>query len=86
MGGPRRLILRGFDQQLVDQNVCFRLKDIKNGVFRRASTSNALPTDIEFDPAATRRFSVITQDEYERKLHTTTAHLDFRSFDWTEEL
>ena len=66
--------------------VFFRLKDIKNGVFRRASTSNALPTDIEFDPAATRRFSVITQDEYERKLHTTTAHLDFRSFDWTEEL
>ena len=78
--------MRGFDQKLIDQNIFFRLKDIKNGVFRRASTSNALPTDIEFDPAATRRFSVITQDEYERKLHTTTAHLDFRSFDWTEEL
>ena len=78
--------MRGLDQKPVYQNVCVRLKDIKNGVFRRASTSNALPTDIEFDPAATRRFSVITQDEYERKLHTTTAHLDFRSFDWTEEL
>jgi hypothetical protein len=63
-----------------------RLRDFRNGIFRRASTSNAIPSDLEYNPADVRRFSVITQDEAEKRLHTSSAHIDFASFDWTQEL
>ena len=31
-------------------------------------------------------YQVITQDEAEKRLHTSSAHIDFASFDWTQEL
>ena len=69
------------------RSIVDRIKSASQGIFRRASTSNAIPSDLEYDPKIRRKFSVITHEEAnERKLHTSQAHLNFGTFDWTQEL
>ena len=69
------------------RSIVDRLKAAGQGIFRRASTSNAIPSELEYDPKIRRKFSVITHDEAnERKLHTSQAHINFGTFDWTQEL
>ena len=69
------------------RSIVDRIKAAGQGIFRRASTSNAIPSDLDYDPKIRRKFSVITHEEAnERKLHTSQAHLNFGTFDWTQEL
>ena len=69
------------------RSIVDRIKSAGQGIFRRASTSNAIPSDLDYDPKIRRKFSVITHEEAnERKLHTSQAHLNFGTFDWTQEL
>ena len=62
------------------RSIVDRLKAASQGIFRRASTSNAIPSELEYDPKIRRKFSVITHDEANEAAcnqeHTTVSQCD----------
>ena len=71
------------------KNFIFRLNDLRRGVFRRGSTSNATGSDLEYDPTViNRRFSIqVGSDQVDsRRLHTSQAHLGFDKLEQNDEL
>ena len=69
--------------------IFLRLNDLRRGVFRRGSTSNATGSDLEYDPTViNRRFSMqVGSDQVDsRRLHTSQAHLGFDKLEQNDEL
>lgn len=87
--GRRFSILDRFKQVAVEKiiNEVFRLNELRRGITRRGSTSNTTGSDLEYDPAIRRKFSVqIDDDERSKRLHTSQAHLCFNQVDQNKPL
>ena len=64
----------------------FSLKELKRGLLRRGSTSNASGSQLEYDPVIHRKFSLQVTDDSDKRLHTSQAHLSFDTLDKSHPL